>query len=153
MAMWIHGWKALTLGYHTATFGGFRHSGNRDKIFLVCRVISKDHVFKGLCDFMGGNTSICDVTFQDYTWSNGLVTLWKGRQLLIVWSHPARPDGQRHFGSGDMFLIYHVTSREHMFKGLCDFFVSHHFVKFNDHRPSGSKDVTDVTVFPIWKSL
>ena len=34
MVMWIHGWKALTLGYHTATFGGFRHSGNRDKIFL-----------------------------------------------------------------------------------------------------------------------
>ena len=53
----------------------------------------------------------------------------------------------------ETFLIYHVTSREHMFKGLCDFFVSHHFVKFNDHRPSGSKDVTDVTVFPIWKSL
>ena len=105
MVMWIHGWKALTLGYHTATFGGFRHSGNRDKIFLVCRVISKDHVFKGLCDFMGGNTSICDVTFQDYTWSNGLVTLWKGRQLLIVWSHPARPDGQRHFGSGDVFNL------------------------------------------------
>ena len=37
------------------------------KYSWVCRVISKYHVFKGLCDFMGGNTSICDVTFQDYT--------------------------------------------------------------------------------------
>ena len=30
-------------------------------------------------------------------------------------------DGDRHRGSGDMFLIYHVTSGDHVFKGLFDF--------------------------------
>ena len=27
----------------------------------------------------------------------------------------------KHCDGGDMFLICHVTSREHMFKGLCEF--------------------------------
>ena len=26
-------------------------------MFLICHVIAKDHVFKGLCDFMSGSPS------------------------------------------------------------------------------------------------
>ena len=44
-----------------------------------------------------------------------------GRKLLIVCNHSARFGSHRYCGSGDkMFLIYHVTSRNHAFKGLCD---------------------------------
>ena len=42
-----------------------------------------------------------------------------------------------------MFLIYHVNSRDHMFKLLCDLkflTVSHHSVKFSGHSPCGSGD-------------
>ena len=44
-----------------------------------------------------------------------------GKKLIIVCNHPARIGGHRHCGSGDMLLIYHMTSRDHVFKGLCDF--------------------------------
>ena len=54
-----------------------------------------------------------------------------------------------------IFLIYHVTSRDHVPKWLCDFMgevsyskspmlkfliVSQHFAKFCDHRPCGTSD-------------
>ena len=57
MVMGLHGWKPLTLGYHAAKFGGFRHCGSGYKTFLICHVISKGHIFKGLCDFKGGSPS------------------------------------------------------------------------------------------------
>ena len=47
--------EPLTLGHHTAIFGGFRHCGSGDEAFLICHVISKDHKFKGLLDFVGRN--------------------------------------------------------------------------------------------------
>ena len=37
-----------------------------------------------------------------------------------------------------MFLFYHVTSRDHVFKGLYD--LVGHFAKFSNHRPRGSSD-------------
>ena len=45
-------------------------------------------------------------------------TLWKESPYC---NHPARFGSHRYCGSGyKMFLIYHVTSCDHMFKGLCD---------------------------------
>ena len=44
-----------------------------------------------------------------------------GRKLLIACNHPARFGSHRNCSSGDkMFLIYSVTSCDHMFKGMCD---------------------------------
>ena len=39
-----------------------------------------------------------------------------------------------------MFLICHVTSRDHVFNGLRFLIVSHHFAKFCGHRICGSSD-------------
>ena len=50
--LWLLG--ALHLGHNATNFGDFRHCGSGDKVFLICLVILKDHVFKGLCDLMGG---------------------------------------------------------------------------------------------------
>ena len=58
--MWLYGWELLILGHYTATFSDFMHCGSRDKTFLICHVISKDHVLRGLCDFM------CDFKFSDH---------------------------------------------------------------------------------------
>ena len=45
-----------------------------------------------------------------------------GKEFLIVWDHPVRFDGHSHCGSEDLtFLIDHVSSRDHLFKRLCDF--------------------------------
>ena len=44
-----------------------------------------------------------------------------GGKFVIVCNYPAKFGGYRYFGKGDkMFLIHHVTSRDHMLKGLCD---------------------------------
>ena len=45
----------------------------------------------------------------------------KGTCDFTVCNHPARSVGHRYYESGDkMFLIYQVTSGDHMFRGLCD---------------------------------
>ena len=39
----------------------------------------------------------------------------------LLCNHPVRFSGHMYWGSGDkMFLIYHVASRDRVFKGLCD---------------------------------
>ena len=44
-----------------------------------------------------------------------------GRKLLAKWHHPHKFGDNRHSDGGDiMFLIHFVTSRYHMFKGLCE---------------------------------
>ena len=50
--MWFYDWNTFTLGDHAANFGGFNHCGRRDKKFLICHVISEDHAFKRLSDFI-----------------------------------------------------------------------------------------------------
>ena len=35
--------------------GGFNHTGSGHKTFLICHVISRDHMSKGLCEFIGGS--------------------------------------------------------------------------------------------------
>ena len=41
------------LGHHVTNFGGFRHCVRGNKMISICHVISRDHVFKGLSDFIG----------------------------------------------------------------------------------------------------
>ena len=42
-------------------------------------------------------------------------------KLVIVGNHPVRFGDRRHCDSGDkMLLIYHLTSPNHVFKGLCE---------------------------------
>ena len=42
-------------------------------------------------------------------------------EFLAVRHHPDKSFDHKHCESGDMFLICQVTSREHMFKELCEF--------------------------------
>ena len=53
MVMWFYDCEPVTLGHHAANFGVFRHCVRGDKTFSICHVISKDHVFKGLSEFIG----------------------------------------------------------------------------------------------------
>ena len=73
--------------------GDIKHCGSGDKTFLICHVIlKKDNVFEGLCVVMP----------------------------LIVSYHFPKFNGQRSFGSRDMYLICHVTLQDHV-KRFCDF--------------------------------
>ena len=65
-------------------------------MYLVCHVTSHD-LIEGSCKFL------CKF-------------LW--RELLAVCYHPDKPCDHRYCESGDMFLICHVTLRDHMFKEL-----------------------------------
>ena len=40
---------------------------------------------------------------------------------MKVTCNPGNFGGQSHSGSGDMFLVYHMISQDHMIKGSCDF--------------------------------
>ena len=43
-------------------------------------------------------------------------------EFLALYHHPDKSCDHKHCGSGDiMFLVCHVTSPGHMFKGLCEF--------------------------------
>ena len=44
-----------------------------------------------------------------------------GRELLKVCHHLGKSCEHKHYDSEDMFLICHMTSRKHMFQGLCEF--------------------------------
>ena len=57
MVMWLYGYKSLGEIYYSALFCGHKHCGNRDKMFLVCQVISQDHMTKGWSNIMGGSLS------------------------------------------------------------------------------------------------
>ena len=54
--------------------------------------------------------------------------------------------GHKHCDGGDMFLICHVASCEHMFKGLCEFMSgSHHLAMFGGHWSSACGDIMYLT--------
>ena len=45
-----------------------------------------------------------------------------GWELLVLCHYPGQSCDHKHCdGEVIMFLVYHVTSRESMFKGLCEF--------------------------------
>ena len=50
MEMSLYDCKHVTLDLHAANYGGIRHCGSGDKMLFICRVNSKDHVFKRLCN-------------------------------------------------------------------------------------------------------
>ena len=57
MVMWNFSWEPLSLGHHTSNFNDIRHCGSEDKTFLIYHVISKDPMFKRLCDLIDKSPS------------------------------------------------------------------------------------------------
>ena len=49
--------EPLKVSYHSANFGGHRHSDRGDVMVFVCHVISQDQVIKWSCDFVGRSPS------------------------------------------------------------------------------------------------
>ena len=143
---WLNGHVTLclgrvTIGHQAANFSGFRHCGNWNKTFLICHVISKEHVFKRvvwlyawkhlivthqIAKFNGHE--LCgtgDIMVFWRKWSFGeklhatilpgcaFVSLWK--ELVIVYPQPAKFGRHKHCDSGCiMILVCHVISQEHL---------------------------------------
>ena len=55
--MRVYGWGLLVLCHHAGKFCDHIHCYVRVTMFLVCQVTSHEHMFKGLCEFMGGISS------------------------------------------------------------------------------------------------
>ena len=55
--MKLYGLELLAVSQHPDKFGDHRPCDNRDLMFLVCNVTSRDHLFKGFCDFTDGRPS------------------------------------------------------------------------------------------------
>ena len=56
-SMRIHGWKLFVLCHSADKSCDHKHCNGGDKMFLIYHVTSREHVFKGLCEFMGENLS------------------------------------------------------------------------------------------------
>ena len=54
--MRVYGWQLLPLCHHPDKFCEHRHSDSGD-MFLICHMISHNHMFKGFCEFKGGSPS------------------------------------------------------------------------------------------------
>ena len=55
-------------------------------------------------------------------WPHDQMVMWLHGWIPLTLSyHPAKSGGHRSCTRGDMFLIWHVTSHDHMVRGLCDF--------------------------------
>ena len=95
--LWLYGRKLLIVCNCYVRFGVYRHCNSGDMIFLIYCVTSRDHVFKGLCDFISRNFSKKDPPCHQF-------------------------GGHRRCGRQDItYLIFHVTLQDHVIKGPCDF--------------------------------
>ena len=102
--MWLYGRKFLIAYNHTARFGGHRHCGRGDKMFLIYRVTSRNTCSKG------------------FLWLNGL-------KFLIVSHHFAKFSGRRPCGSSETAPeIFYVTLQGHMNKGSVDITQGNHWL-------------------------
>ena len=54
--MQIYGWQLLVLCHHPDKLCDHKHCEGGDKKFLICHVTSRQHMFKGSYEFMGGST-------------------------------------------------------------------------------------------------
>ena len=53
--MRIYGWELPALCHHPEKFGDHTHCDTGDAMFLICHVISRDHMFTGLYKVMSGS--------------------------------------------------------------------------------------------------
>ena len=53
MVKQLYEWDLLMVSHVPVRFDGHRHRGSADKIFLVCHVISQDHLTKRQINIMG----------------------------------------------------------------------------------------------------
>ena len=51
----MFGWELLAVCHHPDKRGDHRHCDYGD-MFLICHMTLSDHMFKGLCEFMGGSS-------------------------------------------------------------------------------------------------
>ena len=89
-----YGWELLVICHHPDKFGDRKHCDIGD-MFLICQLTSRDHMFKGLCEPMGGSP------WPPCHWFGGHWSSW----------------------SGDIkYFICHVTSQNQVIEGSRDFF-------------------------------
>ena len=84
-----------------------------DKMYLICHVTSYDHPIEEKCKLMGGSFLCMYVIF--------IVCIYKPLKNKQIALTIYQSIYIKHCDSGDMFLICHVTSQEHMFNRLYEF--------------------------------
>ena len=121
MTLWV---EALVVTLQFAKFNDQRFCGSRVLMYLFCPVTLQDHMLFTVWNYPGkfcshshcGKGKItyltCQVTFQNHVIKRSSDFMEENSSFY----------GTRHCGSRDIvFSIYHVASRDHLFKGLCNF--------------------------------
>ena len=72
MNLWMEG-PYLLINHHLAMFGGHWSSASWDIIYLVCHVISQEHVIEGSCDLLNGTSSPPWQVWWPYCSSGGYI--------------------------------------------------------------------------------
>ena len=55
--IWPDEKELIKVSYWSAKLGGHMNCGNEDIMVFVCHMVSRDHVIKAYCEFMGGCSS------------------------------------------------------------------------------------------------
>ena len=135
--MWLGEWKPLTLSHHSTKFPVQRSCGSRDKTFRICHMTTCNHVTIGYAALWvrapNSESPLCHVwglqvlrkwrynvfiLSHVITWlfDQSNISLWKWEPLNLS-HHCAKYEAYRYWGSGNVILCRHVTSRDHTVKG------------------------------------
>ena len=118
--MWLHWFIHLTINHQLAKFHGYRSCQRGYVTLLVCHVTIYCYIFRIMWLHKGVPLTISPHLLLDVTWSDDHLTLWVSYPITIS-HHSAKFGGHRSWGSGDiLFLICHVTSRDHLVTVWCD---------------------------------
>ena len=134
--------EPLAVSHQADKFGNNKHCGKSYLLFLICHVISHNHSFKWSCDFIVGIPSPLLTTllllvvsgivlvkikcFWFVTWSQKTTCLTGYVTLRVETLHSKSPPRHIYYPGAfcskeKTYLICHMTSYDHVSRGLCDF--------------------------------
>ena len=117
-------------------------------MFLICHVISFKHMFKGLCEFMGGSfIHHLDMLSEDWSSESGYIKFL----ICHVTSQKRIKEGSSNFMSSGrhtyyssrdkMILVCHLIKQDHVIKESVDYKNIGPNVKFGGLRHCRSRDI------------
>ena len=94
------------VGHHRHKPYDDNHYDSGNIMFLICNIILREYILKGLCEFMGAGssrrvTNLPDGNIKYLTYSLDFIASW----LFMACHHPVKLGGHRYFGSRDIIVF------------------------------------------------
>lgn len=99
-------WDLLMVCHHRHKPYDHNHYDSGNIMFLICNIILREYILKGLCEFMAAGssrrvTNLPDGNLKYLTYSLDFIASW----LFMACHHPVKLGGHRYFGSRDIIVF------------------------------------------------